>query len=50
MSDLLEEGLGFDFSTTQELKDAWTDWIDADDSRSLNGAESEDYESLDPSL
>lgn len=48
MSDLLEEGLGFDFSTTQELKDAWTDWIDADESRSLNGAESEDYESLDP--
>ena len=46
MSDLLEEGLGFDFSTTQELKDAWTDWIDADESRSLNGAESEDYESL----
>ena len=48
MSDLLEEGLGFDFSTTQELKDAWTDWIDADESRTLNGAESEDYESLDP--
>ena len=48
MSNLLEEGLGFDFSTTQELKDTWTDWIDADDSRSLNGAESEDYESLDP--
>ena len=33
MSDLLEEGLGFDFSTTQELKDTWTDWIDADDNR-----------------
>jgi general secretion pathway protein K len=48
MSDLLEEGLGFDFSTTQELKDAWTDWIDEDESRSLNGAESEDYESLNP--
>ena len=48
MSDLLEEGLGFDFSTTQELKDTWTDWIDADDNRSLNGAESDDYESLDP--
>ena len=48
MSDLLEDGLGFDFSTTQELKDTWTDWIDADDNRSLNGAESDDYESLDP--
>ena len=48
MSDLLEEGLGFDFSTTQELKDTWSDWIDTDESRSLNGAESEDYESLDP--
>jgi general secretion pathway protein K len=48
MSDLLEEGLGFDFSTTQELKDTWTDWIDTDESRTLNGAESEDYESLDP--
>ena len=48
MSDLLEEGLGFDFSTTQELKDAWTDWTDPDENRSLNGAESNDYESLNP--
>lgn len=48
MTDLLEDALDIDFSTAQELKDAWIDWIDADEIRSLNGAESEDYEDLDP--
>lgn len=48
MTDLLEDGLDLDFSTAQELKDSWIDWIDADEIRSLNGAESEDYEDLDP--
>ena len=48
MTDLLEDGLDLDFSTAQELKDVWIDWIDSDEIRSLNGAESEDYEDLDP--
>tara|TARA_X000000368_G_scaffold417246_1_gene413106 strand:- start:1820 stop:2914 length:1095 start_codon:yes stop_codon:yes gene_type:complete len=48
MLDLLEEGLDIDFSTAVELKDVWIDWIDNDESRSLNGAESEDYENEEP--
>ncbi len=48
MLELLEEGLDIDFSTAVELKDVWLDWIDEDESRSLNGAESEDYQNEDP--
>lgn len=48
LSDLLEDGLDFDFSTAQELIDTWNDWKDPDDNRSLNGAESDDYLDKDP--
>lgn len=48
LNDLLEDALDIDFSTTQELVDAWIDWTDEDETRSLNGAESEDYLDLDP--
>jgi len=34
---------GLDLDSAQELTDAFTDWADADDETSLNGAESEDY-------
>lgn len=42
LNDLLEE-LGFDFGESRELSGALLDWIDEDNSRRLNGAESEDY-------
>ena len=48
LMDLLEDGLGFDFSTSQELSDSFIDWIDEDESKLLNGFESEDYLSKDP--
>lgn len=40
---LFEESLELDFGTSRELSSMLLDWIDADDSRRLNGAESEDY-------
>lgn len=43
LNRLLEEGLDMDFGTTRELSSSLLDWIDSDDSRRLNGAESEDY-------
>lgn len=46
--NLLEEGLDIDFSIATELSDAWFDWIDSNDSVSLNGFESEYYENKDP--
>ncbi|HAV11958.1 MAG TPA: hypothetical protein DCX06_00470 [Opitutae bacterium] len=48
LNRLLEEELDMDFGTARELSSTLLDWIDADDSRRLNGAESEDYLSRDP--
>lgn len=45
---ILEEELEFDYGTTRELVSTLIDWIDADDTRMLNGAESEDYLENDP--
>jgi general secretion pathway protein K len=43
LNRMLEESFDFDFGTARELSSMLLDWIDADDSRRLNGAESEDY-------
>lgn len=40
---MLEESFDFDFGTARELSSMLLDWIDPDESRRLNGAESEDY-------
>jgi general secretion pathway protein K len=40
---MLEESFDFDSGTANELSGRLKDWIDADDDRGLNGAESEDY-------
>ncbi|MEM1221199.1 MAG: hypothetical protein AAGH40_00430 [Verrucomicrobiota bacterium] len=48
LNNLLEETLEFDFGTTRELSSSLLDWIDSDDSRRLNGAESDDYLNEDP--
>ena len=45
---MLEESFDFDFGAARELSGALLDWIDADDNRRLNGAESEDYLRRDP--
>jgi general secretion pathway protein K len=43
LNRMLEESFDFDFGTARELSSMLIDWIDPDDSRHLNGAESEDY-------
>ncbi|MGB0409708.1 MAG: general secretion pathway protein GspK [Opitutales bacterium] len=43
LNKLLEETLEFDFGTARELSSMLLDWIDENDQRRLNGAESEDY-------
>lgn len=43
LNRLLEDQLDIDFGTTRELSSSLLDWIDADSTRRLNGAESEDY-------
>ncbi len=43
LNRLLEDSLDFDFGTSRELSSVLLDWIDPDDNRRLNGAESEDY-------
>jgi general secretion pathway protein K len=43
LNRMLEESFDFDFGTARELSSTLLDWIDEDDSRRLNGAESEDY-------
>ena len=43
LNRLLEEQLQFDFGTARKLSSTLLDWIDADDARRLNGAESDDY-------
>ena len=48
LNRLLEEKLDFDFGTSRELSSMLLDWIDPDDSRRLNGAESRDYLSRNP--
>lgn len=48
LNRLLEEKLDFDFGTSRELSSMLLDWIDPDDNRRLNGAESEDYLSRNP--
>ena len=48
LNRLLEEELDFDFGTARELSSTLLDWIDEDDQRRLNGAESDDYLSNNP--
>ena len=43
LNQMLEEIFDFDFGTARELSSTLLDWIDPDESRRLNGAESEDY-------
>jgi len=43
LNKMLEETFDFDFGTARELSSMLLDWIDEDDSKRLNGAESEDY-------
>ncbi len=43
LNRLLEEELDFSFGTSRELSSTLLDWIDDDDIRRLNGAESDDY-------
>lgn len=48
LNRLLEDTLDMDFGTARELSSMLLDWIDSDDTRRLNGAESEDYLSRNP--
>ena len=48
LNRLLEEELDFDFGTARELSSTLLDWIDEDDRRRLNGAESDDYQNNNP--
>ncbi|MGZ0657190.1 general secretion pathway protein GspK [Coraliomargarita sp. W4R72] len=48
LNRMLEESFDFDFGTARELSSMLLDWIDEDDGRRLNGAESDDYLSRDP--
>jgi len=43
LNKMFEETFEFDFGTARELSSMLLDWIDPDDARRLNGAESEDY-------
>ena len=43
LNKLLEETLDFDFGTARELSSTLADWIDENDTRRLNGAESDEY-------
>ncbi|WP_309385473.1 general secretion pathway protein GspK [Cerasicoccus frondis] len=47
LEQLLDQ-LGVDFTQTQELIDAYLDWVDEDDLERLNGAEADYYERLTP--
>ena len=49
LNQMLEESFDFDFGTARELSSMLLDWIDPDESRRLNGAESEDYLRRNPS-
>ena len=48
LNGILEDDFDIDFGTTRELSSTLLDWIDADEQRRLNGAESEDYLDEDP--
>ncbi|MGJ8639047.1 MAG: general secretion pathway protein GspK [Opitutaceae bacterium] len=48
LNQLLEDTLDIDFGTTRELSSTLLDWIDSDETRRLNGAESNDYLDRDP--
>jgi len=48
LNRILEEALDFDFGTTRELSSTLRDWIDTNDNRRLNGAESEEYLARNP--
>lgn len=48
LNKMFEETFEFDFGTARELSSMLLDWIDADSSKRLNGAESEDYLRRDP--
>ncbi|WPJ94666.1 type II secretion system protein GspK [Coraliomargarita algicola] len=48
LNNMLEESFDFDFGTARELSSMLLDWIDENDSRRLNGAESDDYLRRDP--
>ncbi|MDP4611403.1 MAG: general secretion pathway protein GspK [Opitutales bacterium] len=48
LNRLLEDQLDMDFGTARELSSSLLDWIDADNGRRLNGAESEEYLSRNP--
>lgn len=43
LNQILENTFEFDFGTTRELSSMLLDWIDSDNNRRLNGAETEDY-------
>jgi general secretion pathway protein K len=43
LNKLLEETFDFDFGTARELSSTLSDWIDENDTRRLNGAESDEY-------
>lgn len=43
LNRMFEESFDLDFSTARELSSVLLDWIDPDDNRRLNGAESDDY-------
>lgn len=43
LNRLLEETLDIGFGETRELSSTLADWIDSDDTRRLNGAESDEY-------
>jgi len=48
LNRLLEETLDFDFGTARALGSVLLDWIDPNEERRLNGAESEEYLDRDP--
>ncbi|MGB0333798.1 MAG: general secretion pathway protein GspK [Opitutales bacterium] len=48
LNRMLEESFEFDFGIARELSSMLLDWIDEDDNRRLNGAESDDYLQRDP--
>lgn len=48
LNRMLEDSFEFDFGTARELSSMLLDWIDPDESRRLNGAESDDYLSRRP--
>ncbi|MGJ8651837.1 MAG: general secretion pathway protein GspK [Opitutaceae bacterium] len=43
LNKLLEEQLDIDYGTARELSSTLSDWIDENDTRRLNGAESDEY-------